>query len=290
MEKRKLSAIPRMEATPEMVEMADRMPGIKHMVTAELVEDSKILLLNFFEVSKLKKGKTEAAFRTFLSSDDYITQDLSVSKVKWLTAAFDNMQNFRVFEYKWDGCKSQHIPLVFIWSATDKETIEKFFKTYSKKDDESVWNAIGRFQDKVKASRLEEKHRKVLAPIDLKMEPIVEPPQEFRDWVWEYGMSFSRYGIYKETSKGKAEFECTYCKKIGVVDRSKVRLRNNEKGECPFCGSKVTYKARGKMPYQIVDERWFIYVDRQEKGFLLRYFNAKRHIKNDACIQVYKKL
>ena len=60
MEKRKLSAIPRMEATPEMVEMADRMPGIKHMVTAELVEDSKILLLNFFEVSKLKKGKTEA--------------------------------------------------------------------------------------------------------------------------------------------------------------------------------------------------------------------------------------
>lgn len=96
MEKRKLSAIPRMEATPEMVEMADRMPGIKHMVTAELVEDSKILLLNFFEVSKLKKGKTEAAFRTFLSSDDYITQDLSVSKVKWLTAAFDNMQNFRV--------------------------------------------------------------------------------------------------------------------------------------------------------------------------------------------------
>ena len=291
MEKRKLSAIPRMEATPEMVEMADRMPGIKHMVTAELVEDSKILLLNFFEVSKLKKGKTEAAFRTFLSSDDYITQDLSVSKVKWLTAAFDNMQNFRVFEYKWDGCKSQHIPLVFIWSATDKETIEKFFKTYSKKDDESVWNAIGRFQDKVKASRLEEKHRKVLAPIDLKMEPIVEPPQEFRDWVWEYGMSFSRYGIYKETSKGKAEFECTYCKKIGVVDRSKVRLRNNEKGECPFCGSKVTYKARGKMPYQIVDERWFIYVDRQEKGFLLRYFNAKRHIKNDACIEtsIFKK-
>lgn len=55
MEKRKLSAIPRMEATPEMVEMADRMPGIKHMVTAKLVEDSKILLLNFFEVSKLKE-------------------------------------------------------------------------------------------------------------------------------------------------------------------------------------------------------------------------------------------
>ena len=285
MEKRKLSALPRPEATAEMVEMADRLDGMEHIVTAELVDDNKILLLNFYEVSKLKKGKAEAAFRTFLSSDDYITQDLSQSKVKWLTAAFDNMQNFRVFDYKWDGCKSQHIPKVFIWTAEDKGIMESFFKAYRKDTDENVWNAIDRFQDNVKAERLAEKHRKVLAPIDLKMEPIVEPPQEFRDWVWEHGMSFSRYGIYKETSKGKAEFECTHCKKIGIVDRSKVRLRNNEKGECPFCGSKVTYKARGKMPYQIVDERWFIYVDRQEKGFLLRYFNAKRHIKNDACIE-----
>ena len=290
MDKRKLIKVPVETATIDMLEQAQNL-NERHLVTAHLIESGKILLLNFFEVAKLKKGKTEAAFRTFLSENDYITQDLSVSKVKWFTAAFDNMQNFRVFDYKWDGCKSQHIPLVFIWSANDKQMIEKFFETYSKKNDESVWSAIGRFQDKVKASRLEEKHRKVLTPIDLKMKPIVEPPQEFRDWVWEHGMSFSRYGIYKEISKGKAEFECTYCKKIGIVDRSKVRLRNNEKGECPFVGSKVTYKARGKMPYQIVDERWFIYVDRQEKGFLLRYFNAKRHIKNDASIEmsIFKK-
>lgn len=284
MDKRKLSAMPRVEATPEMVEMADRMPGIKHMVTAELVDDNKILLLNFFEVSKLKKGKTEAAFRTFLSSDDYITQDLSVSKVKWITAAFDNMQNFHIWHHEWDGNKYLHIPLVFIWSANDKEIVEKFFRSYSRKQDESVWNAIGRFQDEVRDARLAEKHRKVLAPIDLKMEPIGDPPQEFRDWVWEHGMSFSRYGIYKETKKGKAEFECTYCKKTGIVDRAKMRLRNNEKGECPFCGSRVTYKAKGKMSCQIIDERWFIYVDRQEKGFLLRYFNARRHIRNDSYI------
>lgn len=286
MEKRKLSALPRPEATAEMVEMADRLDGMEHIVTAELVDDNKILLLNFYEVSKLKKGKTEAAFRTFLSSDDYITQDLSQSKVKWLTAAFDNMQGFRLWEYKWDQktWKSEHIPKVFIWTAEDKSIMESFFKAYRKDTDENVWNAIDRFQDKVKAERLEEKHRKVLAPIDLRMEPIGEPSQDFTDWVWEHGMSFSRYGIYKETSKGKAEFECTHCQKTGIVDRSRIRLRNNEKGECPFCGSRVTYKARGKMPRQIVDERWFIYVDRQEEGFLLRYFKAWRHIKNDAMI------
>lgn len=162
MEKRKLSALPRPEATAEMVEMADRLDGMEHIVTAELVDDNKILLLNFYEVSKLKKGKTEAAFRTFLSSDDYITQDLSQSKVKWLTAAFDNMQGFRLWEYKWDQktWKSEHIPKVFIWTAEDKGIMESFFKAYRKDTDENVWNAIDRFQDKVKAERLEEKHRK----------------------------------------------------------------------------------------------------------------------------------
>ena len=134
MEKRKLSALPRPEATAEMVEMADRLDGMEHIVTAELVDDNKILLLNFYEVSKLKKGKTEAAFRTFLSSDDYITQDLSQSKVKWLTAAFDNMQGFRLWEYKWDQktWKSEHIPKVFIWTAEDKGIMESFFKTLTR--------------------------------------------------------------------------------------------------------------------------------------------------------------
>lgn len=132
MDKRKLIKVPVETATIDMLEQAQNL-NERHLVTAHLIESGKILLLNFFEVAKLKKGKTEAAFRTFLSENDYITQDLSVSKVKWFTAAFDNMQNFRVFDYKWDGCKSQHIPLVFIWSANDKQMIEKFFETYRKK-------------------------------------------------------------------------------------------------------------------------------------------------------------
>ena len=74
---------------------------------------------------------------------------------------------------------------VFIWTAEDKGVMESFFKAYRKDTDENVWNAIDRFQDKVKAERLAEKHRKVLDPIDLRMEPIGEPSQEFTDWVWE---------------------------------------------------------------------------------------------------------
>ncbi len=62
MEKRKLSAIPRPSATKEMIEVADRLGGMRHIVTADLVDDKKILLLNFFEIKALKNGKTEASF------------------------------------------------------------------------------------------------------------------------------------------------------------------------------------------------------------------------------------
>ena len=288
MEKRKLSAIERPKATPEMVEKAGELNGIKYIVNAKLV-DENILVMNFFEVSELRERKTVATFRTFLSGDDYVTQDLTKDSTKWITAAFDMMQDIGFYRNIWDEQKRECIDdfSAYIWSGQD--VIETFFISYKKHESDTIWNLIRRFQNKVKEERLEQKHRKVLDPIDLKMKHIQEPPQEFKDWVWEQGMSFSRYGIYKETEKNKAEFECSYCKAKGIVDRTKIRLRNNEKGECPFCKSKVTYKAKGKLARVIKDTSDFIYVDRQEKGFLLRYFWASREIRDGKIKEGYIK-
>ncbi len=67
MDKRKLSAMPRETATENMLEIAGTLEGMKHIVTASLIENNKILLLYFYEIPSLRKGKTDAAFRTFLS-------------------------------------------------------------------------------------------------------------------------------------------------------------------------------------------------------------------------------
>lgn len=247
MEKRKLSAIPRPIATPEMMEVADRLGGMRHIVTAELIDDKKILLLNFFEIQALKKGKTEAAFRTFLSHDDYITQDLKTSKTKWLTASFAGMYNFSLMDYVWNHQenKSSYRLNVFMRSDEELKIVKGFFRDYTVPDDEySPWIEIHRFQQGVLDKRLAEKHKKETDKIDAVMNPIKEASKEFFDWVWDTGMSFARYLIYKEVEKGKALCECTHCKEIGIVDRKNIRLRNNEKGICPFCGSRVTIKAR----------------------------------------------
>lgn len=50
-----------------------------------------------------------------------------------------------------------------------------------------------------------------------------------------------------------------------LVDRTKIRLRNNEKGICPLCGSPVTIKARGRMPARICDRRIVSFIDPREE-------------------------
>lgn len=270
-----------------MIEIAKRLGGMTHIVTSNLFEDKKMLQLTFYEIRKLKEGKSEAAFRTFLSDSDYITQDLKVSKVKWLTAAFDGMWNFSLLDYAWDSKKEERFwkENAFIRSEEEKKIIEDFFRQYGKPEDQhKPWDAIRRFQDKVKETRLLAKHKRETDRIDAAMNPIQDAPGEFFDWIWESGMSFSRYLIYKGEGKGKAVCECTHCKKIGAADRKKLRLRNNEKGVCPFCGSPVTIKAKGRMPAQTFDERWFLYVNPMQDGFALRYFKAVRRIKSDAYI------
>ena len=288
MEKRKLSAIERPKATPEMVEKARELIDIKYIAEPKLI-DKTILVINFFSISDLKEGSTTAKFRTFLSKDDYITQDLTKDNTKWLTASLNLIEELGLYHYKWDECERRYKINCLTYIGAKQSVVEIFFGEYRKHEQETVWDLITRFQNKVKERRLEQKHRKVLDPIDLKMKSVQNPPEEFKNWVWEHGMSFSRYGIYKDTEKGKAEFECSHCKAKGIVDRTQIRLRNNEKGECPFCKSKVTYKAKGKLARVIKDTSDFIYVDRQEKGFLLRYFWAGREIRDgkikEGCIQ-----
>lgn len=289
MDKRKLSKIPREQATPEMMKVAERLGGRSHIATASLIEDKKILQLTFYRTDQLREGKPEADFRTFLSDSDYITQDLKVSKVKWLTSSFSGMWNFSLLDYVWDSKnnKSSYRENVFIWSDEELKIMEDFFNKYINPEDEyKPWSAIHRFQCEVKEKRLAAKHKKETDKIDAVMNPIKDAPEEFFDWVWEKGMSFSRYLIYKEEKRGKAVCECTHCKEVGVVDRKDIRLRNNEKGICPFCGSRVTIKARGRMPAQILDERWFLYVDPTETGFVLRYFKANRRIRSDSYIDL----
>ena len=50
MDKRKLAAVPRKPAAKDMLEIAERLGCMSHIVTAEKIFDNKILLLCFYEL------------------------------------------------------------------------------------------------------------------------------------------------------------------------------------------------------------------------------------------------
>lgn len=195
MEKRKLSQIPREEASDEMVHFSERVTGTHIVTTREIEKD--LLMVNFYPVKKLRKGLKEAQIRTFFSKNDYITQDLTAQRVKWLTAAFDRMGCIDLYESRWDDKLSrfQHIPKLFFWTDEDAERMRKFFKEWSTEKDDRDWIPVIRFQDMVKQQRLDKKHAKETNPIDAVMETVKEIPEDFKKWVSEKVMSFSRYLI-----------------------------------------------------------------------------------------------
>ena len=116
MEKRKLAKIPREEATDEMVRFSERAAGT-HIVTTKDIEKD-LLMVTFYPIRNLKKGEKSAQLRTFFSKNDYISQDLTTEKVKWLTAAYDRMYDISLYEHHWDYKEStgRWTPNMFFWT------------------------------------------------------------------------------------------------------------------------------------------------------------------------------
>lgn len=278
MNKRALSKIARPVATEEMCCLAERIDGDKYIATAKIVDvdGEKILLLNFFLRSKLVKKRTEAAFRTFISRSDYITQDLNSTRVKWKTGSFKSMLGW----YWWDTEERGHN--VIFASDSDYINARFYMKSYLEGENPNVWDAIWRFQDEVLDGRLKARHRKEIDKIDKKMEMVPEKPEGFEKWAHEVAMKDKRYLVYEATSKKKSTIGyCTYCKKVVVIDIKVMRPKNKKQGSCPNCGSPVTFIPKGYFPTYQRDSKWVCLMQKVPTGIVARYFHVHQEIKRD---------
>jgi len=271
MNKKLYSKVPRPLVTEEMITFTEKEKSLKYLVTAEDMQDGDeiVLVINFFEKNSLKDGMKTADFRTFFTEEDYITQDLSKTNSKWLTAGLWNLLDIGYYS----GEKQEAV----VYTSNDLKKISNYFRKYETSYDKSALSKVYTFQEKVRQKRLEKRHKKETDPIDELMKQVLPVPKDFEEWVHEDAMSFSQYLFYTPTDKNKAVCECSYCRAETVVDRKDIRLRNNEKGVCPSCGKKVTHKVKGKLPYRISDQCWVVYIQQTEKGFIWRYFHIQRH-------------
>lgn len=278
MNKRALSKIERPSATEEMLRLAERTDGNKYIATAKIadIDGEKILLLNFFLRSQLAKKKTKAAFRTFISKSDYITQDLTSARVKWKTGSFKSMLGW----YWWNTKERGHD--VTFASDSDYIIVRFYMKSYLEERNPNVWDAIRKFQDEVLDGRLKARHKKETDKIDKKMEMVPEKPEGFEKWAHEVAMGDKRYLVYKAVSKKKSTVGyCTYCKKVVEIDVKTMRPKNKKRGNCPNCGSPVTFIPKGYFPTFQNDSKWVCLIQKVPTGIVARYFHVHQKIKRD---------
>ncbi|MBR1737565.1 MAG: hypothetical protein IJ736_11220, partial [Firmicutes bacterium] len=298
--KRVLRKIPCEEADERILSYAENTEKhVEWIVTANFADkDKKILLMTFYRVEDLRKNIKKAVSRTFLSKgcpnskelgqkmtgegkphifnenmepkNDYITQDMRVSNARWLTASFEMMTDpIRMWNW-WEPISNRAYIL-----PEHTQLVKDFFKEYAEESDKSVWRAVMRFQSGVRAERLNLKHEKETDRIDRVMSRVGEVPIEFKAWCKDKVLEFSRYLIYKDIGDGMARCRCTQCGETGEVKRREIILKHKAEGVCPFCGSKVSIAAEGRLK-SFHDSCRAAFVEPFDAGFMVRIFDCHR--------------
>lgn len=232
MDKKALRSIPRPVADPSYFELVKDAKKAQWLVKVEMAGD--VMQAIAWDIKELQKGKTGASLRLFFGDDDFITQDLKVTKTKWYTGKAYSVLNL----YWWNLAPENQI------MYADDESRKLLEERFPPKDygtsNKSPWRTIESWQEKVLDRRLADRHYRQLAPVRAMMELVPEIPEGFTEFVHDQVMRKHRYLVYDGNSSVRMrDAVCTECGKHMVIDSKAVRLRIGEWGECPCCGSPV---------------------------------------------------
>lgn len=264
MRKKELSKIPIRYAELTDIKTVKRIAIADYFVIADTVKlnQSDILILNFFTREDLTEEYLRPIFRTFFTKDDYITQSL-IAKNKWFTGRIEAVLN----RYYWFN------KTVSLNEETENQ-INRFFPCSGL---EKSLAAVYYFQQNVLKQRLRKRHQKEMDSIDADMEQIVELPKDFKQWCDEQVLFHSRYIYYKKRNGDKpVNGYCTFCHKEVTI----CGPRHNQFGVCPSCGSNIQFKVEGRTK-RIYDFGQAAFLQKTEDGFCIRYFKVGKHYTTD---------
>lgn len=287
MDKRSLSAVPRPQLTDRNKQMLLLVPHMSYLVTAERQEinGEDTLAINFFHA---EEKELKPAFRTFCQMDDYITQDLGTDKTKWKTGAVSYLTGW-LYWY----CNSGNIVIA---SVRERKQILGFFRDFRKKNgisdheinipkgavvDSEIERRIDEYQDTVKKWKLQKKHRKEKAEIDLQMQKFGGLPADYSQFIKDAVFENENYIFY---SRAKARAYCTKCghefeirkdglyhKKIAIWNDTD-EISHNRTVRCPYCNKYLKCKSEGMGKKNLFAVQWSVLVQKYGGEVLVRYF------------------
>lgn len=270
MDKKKLRLIPK-EPTPQFIKgFASALPkGGPFIIRAFMHEE--YLILDMYSVYKFHQGSDMHTFRMFHTKEEYITIEyLDDGKTAWRTSALQNLESVipysRAFWPVLADPESSMAMEVFLKDFPDPEPQSWDTEDYTASA--ALILKQVHYQNRIQASRLEIKHKRITDKIDAVMALIPEKPADFTEWVDEEALHESRYLIYKsKPGKGPWEAYCTHC----GIDVKVDFVQKNFTGICPNCGSYANMLARGHSK-TIQDSTRASLIQRIEGGVVLRSF------------------
>lgn len=288
MDKRALSAISRPILTDKNKEMLLLVPHMCYLTTAsrQEVNGNDTLIINFF---RAEENELKPAFRTFCQIDDYITQDLTTDKTKWKTGAIDYLTGY-LYWHRNSGN-------IVIASVSERQKILDFFSDFRKKygiDDQQkpiphgsavdseIENRIDEYQNKIKEWKLQAKHNREKAEIDLQMEKFGDIPKDYDQFVREKVFGEEHYIFYSAANKSAY---CTSCELDFELDKDKHlkhkkipiwnnrdKVKHNQAVVCPYCGKYIKCKSEGMSRQGLFAVQWSVLVQKYGENVLVRYF------------------
>lgn len=284
MKKKLLKSVPAPNADEEAIRnIAKEGKGTRGVIITQKnkVDDNETLILNVYQVSGRNKKDISLIFRVFCQKSDYITLD--VESGKWRTGALLNLvcKDSGWSEYWWS-----YEQLEFL-SDTDAKRAENTFRKWLKDKTDCgkrpVFSLLHRYQESIKASRLEIKHKKITDVIDMHMDKFGDIPDDYQQWTEKVLFADGNYMFYnRKTNKAY----CTKCgwdfdirndgkrleNKIGIWYNSNEPIRHNRHIICPYCNSYLETKSENMSRGQLVHIKWSVLVQKHEEEVLVRYF------------------
>lgn len=228
----------------------------KHLLIAHeelLKNNTKVLVVEvYYSFNK------HPNYRIFLTESEDITLDCTGGKQTWKTGS--------IYQYT-SWYREEH----FLEDVSSNKIIREFCKGHI---DEKGCRMIMTHQNIIREKRLLKQHKKITDPWDKVMETIPEVPSDFKEWVEETAMSFSRYIFYKYTGKQVQTGWCSHCKNYVKIDGA----MNGHKTVCPCCNSVVTLRADGKLS-SLYDDKEVFLIQKVDNRLLIRRFNASRRLR-----------
>lgn len=230
----------------------------KHLLMAhkELLKDeSEVLVIEVYY--SLNQNPN---YRIFLTKTDDITLVCTGQQTSWKTGV--------IYQYT-----SWYREDEFLEDEESNNIIKEFCNG---RESEQGCRMIVNHQNMIREMRLNKRYKKITDPWDKVMETVPIEPSDFRDWITETAMHFSRYIFYQYTGKETRKGWCTHC--CSEVEITGVK--NGSSALCPCCKSEVYLRASGKLKY-LTDEKDIFLMQRIKDRLLIREYTARRNFRKD---------